>query len=195
MQRFKEVSTSLGLLLLTIAVSCAFALYLIRQTQPSGAVPASARISDQQAQLLRASYRRVVGTDAPYTSVEFMDYECPPCRSAVQRIESGLASHPGAFRLSVHHLPLKMHRHADEAAVVAEAATNQADFAQVHARLLRSKLDSKPVSDFVAGLMPDKARFAQDKAQARAYVEADLRLAQRRKGGKTRHSATNAHNT
>lgn len=175
MQRAKKVLV----LLVTMAVSCAFASYLVRQTQPAGAATATARLPDEQAQMLRAANRRVIGkTDAPYTLVEFMDYECPPCRSTAQRVEAGLASHPGAFRLSVHHLPLQMHPHAYEAAVVAEAAANQAGIDKVHSRLLNSKLGSQPASNFVADLVPNKARFAQDKTKARQNVEADLRLAE-----------------
>ncbi|HEV2473656.1 MAG TPA: vitamin K epoxide reductase family protein, partial [Chthonomonadales bacterium] len=47
--------------------------------------------------------------DAPYTIVEFADYQCPACKDGVGATEAVLHNYPGKIRLIFRNYPLQMH--------------------------------------------------------------------------------------
>lgn len=71
--------------------------------------------------------------DAPLLLEEYGDFQCPPCGSfhpILKRLEN---EYPTQLRVAFHHYPLRnLHRHADEAARAAEAASLQGKFWQMH---------------------------------------------------------------
>ena len=77
--------------------------------------------------------------NAPYTLVEFADYQCPPCRAIGTRLPSFLARFPGKVRLTFRNLPLAIHPQARSAAIAAEAAREQGRFWQMHDALYRQQ--------------------------------------------------------
>ncbi len=123
---------------------------------------------------------------APYTLVEFGDYECPPCRAALAGVEDCIKSHTAVVRFDFRNLPLdNIHPHARLAANIAEAARNQGKFWDVHERLMKmefASVDSPPdmnTADEIrksVGLEPKQ--FNRDfKSSAVEAVDRDLKLA------------------
>ena len=134
--------------------------------------------------LLPVSAAMVIGNQvapgAPgYTLVEFMDYECPPCRSVQPGIAPLLARYKGRLRYVVRNLPLRMHRHALSAALAAEAAREQGKFEAMHDGLLTDEeLSPKSISHLAETLGLDKKRFVSSQSTtARKTVDRDTQAA------------------
>lgn len=112
--------------------------------------------------------RRVGPSDARVTLLEFVDYECPFCRTFSRELSEVLANaekkYPGQVATVFVHYPLSMHRFARVAGQVAECADAQGQFQEMQT-LLFAKQDSfgiKPWSEYgrEAGLK-DSLRFAR----------------------------------
>jgi protein-disulfide isomerase len=81
---------------------------------------------------------------APADVVEFVDYECPYCRSVAATVDSALAR---GTRIAVIHLPLAIHSRATLAAVAAICAARTERFPDFHRQLLTTTIwmtDSLP---------------------------------------------------
>ncbi|HEV2842770.1 MAG TPA: thioredoxin domain-containing protein [Chthoniobacterales bacterium] len=77
--------------------------------------------------------------NAAVTLEEFGDFECPPCAnlaSAYGQIEEGYSA---KLRVIFRHFPLPGHPHAQEAALVAEAAGLQGRFWEMHDLLYKEQ--------------------------------------------------------
>ena len=86
--------------------------------------------------------------DAPVTIVEYGDFECPFCGQAEPVIRE-LLRDAGDVRYVWRHLPLNdVHPHAELAAEVSEAATEQGAFWELH-DLLLERQDALAPSDLV----------------------------------------------
>ncbi len=74
--------------------------------------------------------------EAPYTLVEYGDYECPDCGRlyvTLRDLQSDVASR---LRIVFRHYPLSgIHHHAHQAAEAAEAAGAQGKFWEMHTLL------------------------------------------------------------
>lgn len=83
--------------------------------------------------------------DAPYTVVEYLDFECPFCARATG-MGRDLQEHFGDdIRYVVRHLPLEdVHPHAFRAAVAAEAAAQQGAFWHMHDMLFTHQDRQEP---------------------------------------------------
>ncbi len=80
--------------------------------------------------------------NAPYTLVEFADYQCPPCSRANERVKALLGASQGKVRLTFRNFPLvKIHPFAYPAAIAAETARQQEKFWQVHDALYAQQSD------------------------------------------------------
>jgi protein-disulfide isomerase len=105
------------------------------------------------------------------TLVEFMDYDCSPCRSVFPKVEAIVRQHKGQLRLSVRHYPLEIHPHAREAAIFAESARSKGKFWILHRRLLEEKAALTPerLSEIAAesGLTDEHLRANHKEAAAR----------------------------
>ncbi|MDQ0895110.1 Na+/H+ antiporter NhaA [Agromyces ramosus] len=103
--------------------------------------------------------------DAPYTIVEYGDFECPFCSRATGSIDAVIAHFGDDVRWVWRHLPLEqVHPHAREAAQAYEAAALQGRFLEM-ARTLFANQDHLETDDLVGyardiGL--DVDRFAED---------------------------------
>ena len=87
--------------------------------------------------------------DAPFTLVEYGDYECPDCGTlytALRDLQSDIGSR---LRVIFRHYPLSgIHRHAQQAAEAAEAAAAQGKFWEMH-RLLFERQDALRTRDLI----------------------------------------------
>jgi protein-disulfide isomerase len=103
--------------------------------------------------------------DAPYTLVEYGDYECPDCgrlyvilRDLQQDVDSRL-------RVVFRHYPLSgIHHHAQQAAEAAEAAGAQGKFWEMHTLLFEQQqaLGTKDLIRYAEKLALDVERFREE---------------------------------
>ena len=103
--------------------------------------------------------------DAPVTLVEYGDYECPYCGTAYPIVNSILEQMGDTVRFVYRHFPLtRVHPHAEHAAEVAEAASDQGKFWEMHHLLFRNQqaLDDESLLAYAArvGLEPDDVAHA-----------------------------------
>lgn len=69
---------------------------------------------------------------APITVVEFADFECPACKMAALEMKDFFEEHKDLVQIYFMHMPLSIHKHAETAAVAAEAAGKQGKFWAMH---------------------------------------------------------------
>ncbi len=75
----------------------------------------------------------IIGDDAaPYTVVEFADYQCNHCKKANEYLHQVMTKTPGRYRLAFRNYPLPIHAWASKAALAAEAAAEQGKFWEMH---------------------------------------------------------------
>lgn len=117
---------------------------------------------------------------SPYTLVEFMDYQCPPCKRSYPVFLNILKYYPGKVRLTIRNFPLtRIHKFARPAAIAAEAAREQGRFWPMHDALAASdQLDGAQINLLAREQRLDMKRFARSCAStAKAAVEADEKQA------------------
>jgi protein-disulfide isomerase len=108
----------------------------------------------------------VLGDDsADVTLVEFADFECRPCASAVRLVDAVRERMGSRLRFAFRHFPIpEIHAHAQLAAEAAEAAGAQGRFWEMHA-LLFDHQDALARDDLVGyahQLGLDVERFADE---------------------------------
>jgi len=100
--------------------------------------------------------------DAPYTLVEYGDYECPDCGRLyviLRDLQSDIGSR---LRVVFRHYPLSgIHHHAQQAAEAAEAAGEQGKFWEMHGLLFERQhaLRTKDLVDYAKELALDTELF------------------------------------
>lgn len=77
--------------------------------------------------------------NAPVWIVEYMDYQCPSCRSAFYMIDAYLKEYPSQIYFQVRFHPLKQHPHGLESAIYSECATRQKRFWEFHRLLFENQ--------------------------------------------------------
>ena len=92
-------------------------------------------------QILTTDSNSTGGRDAPYTLVEFADYQCQHCAKASKYIADVLKQNPKKFRLVFRNYPLPMHTWANRAACAAEAAALQGKFWEMHDYIFNHQKD------------------------------------------------------
>jgi protein-disulfide isomerase len=103
--------------------------------------------------------------DAPYTLVEYGDYECPDCGRLyviLRDLQTDIASR---LRIVFRHYPLSgVHRHAQQAAEAAEAAKAQGKFWEMHTLLFERQpaLRTKDLIRYADELALDVERFRHE---------------------------------
>ena len=110
---------------------------------------------------------------APYTLVEYGDYECPDCGRLFQIIRDLQASLGPRLRIVYRQYPLSgIHPHAQEAAEAAEAASAQGRFWEMHDLLFQnqSALERKNLLAYANGLHLDMDRF-RGELKKRVYAD------------------------
>jgi Protein-disulfide isomerase len=114
---------------------------------------------------------------APYTIVEFADYECPACKALGPQAEGIAESSPMQVRLCFRNLPLTIHAHAYAASLAAEAARNQGRFREFHDALMSGYADQEACLDEAGHLNLDMSRFKADMRAARVRIANDIQSA------------------
>jgi protein-disulfide isomerase len=119
-----------------------------------------------------------VGRRNGYTLVEFMDYECPPCRTNSQKVQD--IANLYNLQLVIRHLPLLMHRNAASAAAAAEAAREQGKFWKMHEALLKGGvLDAGEIKALAQKIGLNEKRFLSAwKGSAKKRASLDERVAE-----------------
>src|SRR6058998_4375721 len=77
--------------------------------------------------------------DAPVTLEEYGDFQCPPCGMFSAFLAQLEKEYDSRLRVVFRNFPLKMHEHAREAALAAEAAGLQGRFWEMHDVLYREQ--------------------------------------------------------
>ena len=120
--------------------------------------------------------------DAPVTLEEYGDFQCPPCGMFATFAGQLENEYNSRLRVIFRNFPLKMHEHAHEAALAAEAAGLQGRFWEMHDLLYReqdawSKAPNvRELFESYAGTIGldlDKFKKDMDGEQVKARVEAD----------------------
>jgi protein-disulfide isomerase len=110
---------------------------------------------------------------APYTLVEFGDYQCPPCAAAQPHVTALLAEHPMTLRFQFRNLPLQqLHPLAERAALTAETAEQHDDFWRVHDVLYAQQKDL--TAQFLKKLSQSEPG---DLSKARDNIDKDMKVA------------------
>jgi protein-disulfide isomerase len=101
---------------------------------------------------------------APYTIVEFADFECPHCKFASPALKRVLEQNPGKVRIVFKHFPLAFHAMAKPAAAAAEAAGEQGLFWEMHDALFATQqmLDEDLIMGHAKALGLNVDRFTAD---------------------------------
>ncbi|MGH2449240.1 MAG: DsbA family protein [Chloroflexota bacterium] len=103
--------------------------------------------------------------DAPYTLLEFGDYECPYCGTAEQPLHQVQQELGDQLQFAFRNFPLtQIHPYALEAAEAAEAAGGQGQFWKMHDLLYQNQrhLRHEDLLRYAAELQLDLDRFQRD---------------------------------
>jgi protein-disulfide isomerase len=111
--------------------------------------------------------------------LEFMDYQCPPCKQQnilVTALRKQLAE---KLQFSVRHFPLPFHPHAREAAVFAEYSRSKGLFEKVHQDLMGEPvIDTKKIQGIAK---KNNLIYPVKDASFSKIVDADLEIIKRLK--------------
>ena len=111
---------------------------------------------------------------APFTLVEFGDYECPPCRATQNLIPAFMAKYGGRVRMDFRQFPLtQLHPHARAAAMAAESGYLSNRLWQIHDRLFVADLAKRDAVKTCLGNL----HIGANEALARKQLGADIKLA------------------
>lgn len=102
--------------------------------------------------------------NAPYTIVEYADFECPHCKLASGVVDQLVKANPGKVRIVYKHFPLSFHPMAKRAAAAAEAAGKQGRFWEMHDAIFATQtmLDDDLLLGHAKAIGLDAQRFQKD---------------------------------
>jgi protein-disulfide isomerase len=120
---------------------------------------------------------------AALTLVEFSDFQCPYCMTAVTKLNAVLDAYPGKIKLVFKQFPLDMHSQAALAAAASIAAHRQGKFWPMHDALFAHRRElSRPTILALAqsaGLDTGRFRADLDSAETKAVVAKDMQDGER----------------
>jgi protein-disulfide isomerase len=156
-------------------------LYRAKRHAPlaAGAAPTSVAKIDEKMAHVRG------GPNAPVTIEEFGDFQCPSCSGVADLLHKLEQDYRPRLRIVFRHFPLKMHSHALEAAIAAEAAGSQGRFWEMHDLLYQYQMawseaaNVQPLFENYAGnLGLDVERFKKDLTtrEVNSRVASDMEL-------------------
>lgn len=102
---------------------------------------------------------------APVTLLQYGDYECPVSRKVYRVIQALYQNAEGKIGYAYRHFPLtKVHPHAMQAAISAEAAGEQDKFWEMHDMLFQNQkhLEDEDLMQYAETLQLDPDKFAED---------------------------------
>jgi protein-disulfide isomerase len=115
------------------------------------------------------------------TLVSFSDYECPFCTKGHAVVEQLQKTYGDKLRVVARQNPLRIHDHAEPAALAAFAAAEQGKFWEMNERLFANSraLDEESLDRLAQEIGLDVARFraARQSPEARASLDRDRALA------------------
>jgi protein-disulfide isomerase len=120
--------------------------------------------------------------DAPVTLEEYGDFQCPPCGMFAAFAGQLEKEYDSRLRVIFRNFPLKVHEHAREAALAAEAAGMQSRFWEMHDVLYREQEawskapNARELFESYAGTIGldlNKFKTDMDSEQTKARVDAD----------------------
>lgn len=118
---------------------------------------------------------------APFTLVEFADYQCPPCQRVSVLLLDVMRHNAGKVRLTFRNFPLtNIHTEAMRGAVASEIARQKGCFWQVHDALYahQDSLSQRTIDLVLSEQKIDARRLAPTTiSNAQKTVEADLSFA------------------
>jgi len=117
--------------------------------------------------------------DNAYTLVEFLDYQCPPCRATYKRLPKILTAQEKQVNILIRNFPLESHKGSMFAAMAAEASREQGKFDTFHSLLITlDDFSEESIYSLVGRSGMDKERFQRDlhKSAERRVLE-DLQCA------------------
>ena len=106
--------------------------------------------------------------NAPFTLVEYGDYQCPDCGRLFETLQSVQQDFGTRLRLVYRHYPLSgVHKHAQMAAEAAEAAAAQGRFWEMHDLLFQNQdsLEQKQLLQYAEQLDMDIDRIRRELKQ------------------------------
>lgn len=114
--------------------------------------------------LLLDGYATKGDPDAPYTIVEYADFECPHCKMASSVVSQLVQANPGKVRVVYKHFPLSFHVMAKVAAAATEAAGLQGRFWEMHDAIFATQnmLDEDLIRGHAKAIGLDVGRFERD---------------------------------
>ena len=115
--------------------------------------------------------------------LEFSDYQCPFCSRSQTTVSALREKYKGKVLFGYRHAPLPFHTEADEAAVAAECARDQAKFEAMHSILFENQRNQNPSELLSYGSkigIKDQAKFEAcvKKDHYRGRLLADMSAAQ-----------------
>ena len=137
-------------------------------------IPPPKLISFELKEILPNKDRVIGNIKAPFTLIEFGDYQCHPCAKASERINYILKQYPGKINFAFRHFPLEIHPLAKRIAILSELAWQSGNFEKTHQELYSHI--SEINEDF---LVSRERKYTENYASARFRVQEDIRLAKR----------------
>ncbi len=115
---------------------------------------------------------------APVIMTAFLDYQCPYCSKAYPLLEQVLAKYPRDVKFVIKHVPLKMHRFAENAAIAALAASRQNKYRELSALMMQnySQLNEQTIRQYAqqVGLNMESFDSAIKDPELLKQVKADM---------------------
>lgn len=118
--------------------------------------------------------------DAPYTLIEFGDYQCPPCAHRQAQVKLLLEEFPTQLRFRFRQYPLEMHKYAMHCALVSEMSRACGLFWKVHDNLyaLNTRVSPEQITKMLKRLNVDEESLSQEQILlAKKRVLEDIKLA------------------
>ncbi len=123
-----------------VSVQCLAAGGYFLWSKRAKALPPASVTSIKPQQVIDSSAEFRGSSDAPYTLVEFGDYQCPPCAAAHPRVLSLLARKGTKLKFQFRHFPLtKIHPVAQTASEYAETFRQEGKFYKIHDEIYSKK--------------------------------------------------------
>ena len=146
-----RVTKPLTIIAVAVIIAAATAVFLSRQSS----APVSENSADSPASLTSGGGHLRGPENAPFTLVEFGDYQCPSCAAYHPMVTEVMRRYPDKVRLEFHHFPLlSIHPNSMGAAIAAEAAGEQGRYWEMHDLLFEDQMQwaqmPNPEPEFIA---------------------------------------------
>ena len=130
---YKKSFFSVSSVILFIIAGFIFKHPNVKQQEPSR------KISADLWQALLKGGQQYGSKNAPVTVVEFIDYQCPHCRTFSMELMKFEKNYPGKIKVIVHNFPLVQHREAKMAAISAICVSGLGNFEKYHNLLFENQ--------------------------------------------------------